>query len=62
MMIFAGNYWEHPKNLRNFFERFATSNSFDPLVSDNWYSVPRRLLLEYPVCKEEREEWRGLEG
>lgn len=34
---------------RKFFEDFAHSNSFDPLLAENWYSIPRDKILEVEV-------------
>eukprot|EP00026_Physarum_polycephalum_P001465 Phypoly_transcript_01467.p1 GENE.Phypoly_transcript_01467~~Phypoly_transcript_01467.p1 ORF type:complete len:1055 (+),score=143.84 Phypoly_transcript_01467:198-3362(+) len=33
------NYWNETRNRRKFFEQFALTNKFDPLVPTNWYSM-----------------------
>lgn len=44
-------YWYSKKenNVRRFFEEYAQSNGFDPLVPDNWYSVSRQSVLDTKV-------------
>lgn len=34
--FFQGNLWSNPKRRRDFYESFAISNGFDPLVPDHW--------------------------
>lgn len=31
------------------FDKFASENGFDPLVPQNWYSIPIYKLLQYKV-------------
>jgi hypothetical protein len=38
--LLAGNYWDDPKRRRKFFIEFAKEKGFNPLVAENWYSVP----------------------
>lgn len=33
-------YWTKPENRRRFFEEYAASNNFDPLIAENWYLHP----------------------
>ena len=33
-----------------FFNNFALAQGFDPLVPDNWYTVPQSTLEHYQVC------------
>jgi hypothetical protein len=40
---------------RLYFEKFASKSGFDPLVPENWYSIP---IQENAVCYEENEERR----
>lgn len=44
-------YWtsEKGKNMRNFFEKYANSNSLDPLSPDTWYSISRKDIESLPV-------------
>lgn len=42
--------FQYAANRRNFFESVAKEGGFDPLVPDNWYSLPRSKLLAVPVC------------
>jgi hypothetical protein len=37
--------WEYNlQNRREFFEKYAKHNGFNPLVPDNWYSVNRKSI------------------
>eukprot|EP00026_Physarum_polycephalum_P002930 Phypoly_transcript_02939.p1 GENE.Phypoly_transcript_02939~~Phypoly_transcript_02939.p1 ORF type:complete len:825 (+),score=95.05 Phypoly_transcript_02939:89-2563(+) len=38
------NYWSSAENRRKFFVEFAKQNNFDPLLPENWYSVPKQKL------------------
>jgi len=31
--------WKEPENRRIFFDKYARSRNFNPLVAENWYSV-----------------------
>ena len=35
-----------------FFEKFATSRGFDPLVARNWYMVSEEQVKEFEVWRE----------
>eukprot|EP00026_Physarum_polycephalum_P001152 Phypoly_transcript_01153.p1 GENE.Phypoly_transcript_01153~~Phypoly_transcript_01153.p1 ORF type:complete len:800 (+),score=123.64 Phypoly_transcript_01153:87-2486(+) len=39
------NFWQSEKNRRGFFDQFAKSNGFDPLVAANWHSISRSTIL-----------------
>lgn len=45
-------YWTQNdnKNMRDFFDSFAHTFGFDPLIPDNWYNVPQKDVLQH-VCK-----------
>lgn len=36
---------------RTILEKFARSRNFDPLVAENWYTVSRRDIQAFKVCK-----------
>eukprot|EP00026_Physarum_polycephalum_P002865 Phypoly_transcript_02874.p1 GENE.Phypoly_transcript_02874~~Phypoly_transcript_02874.p1 ORF type:complete len:846 (+),score=138.45 Phypoly_transcript_02874:54-2591(+) len=38
-------YWTDVKNRRKFFEDVARKRGFDPLIPENWYSVPNIYML-----------------
>jgi hypothetical protein len=38
------NYLHDLKNRRTFFIEFASKMGFDPLVSNNWYCVSKKLI------------------
>eukprot|EP00026_Physarum_polycephalum_P001037 Phypoly_transcript_01038.p1 GENE.Phypoly_transcript_01038~~Phypoly_transcript_01038.p1 ORF type:complete len:1240 (+),score=185.34 Phypoly_transcript_01038:28-3720(+) len=42
---FLSSPWSNPDNRRNFFERYASENNFDPLVPLNWYLQSKRNIL-----------------
>lgn len=43
-----GTYWLDANNRRKILEKFAASESFDPLIAKNWYnSMP--LIRAYKV-------------
>lgn len=44
-------FWmsEKGRNMRRIFEKFAQSCGFDPLTAEDWYKVPRSVLLKLPV-------------
>eukprot|EP00026_Physarum_polycephalum_P001094 Phypoly_transcript_01095.p1 GENE.Phypoly_transcript_01095~~Phypoly_transcript_01095.p1 ORF type:complete len:1190 (+),score=164.67 Phypoly_transcript_01095:101-3670(+) len=37
-------FWNSLKNRREFFDKFAALENFDPLVAENWYSVKREAI------------------
>eukprot|EP00026_Physarum_polycephalum_P003660 Phypoly_transcript_03673.p1 GENE.Phypoly_transcript_03673~~Phypoly_transcript_03673.p1 ORF type:complete len:675 (+),score=95.36 Phypoly_transcript_03673:213-2237(+) len=41
-------HWSDRANRKQFFDAFARENHFDPLVSENWYSVSRQAVLSKP--------------
>eukprot|EP00026_Physarum_polycephalum_P002130 Phypoly_transcript_02134.p1 GENE.Phypoly_transcript_02134~~Phypoly_transcript_02134.p1 ORF type:complete len:738 (+),score=96.58 Phypoly_transcript_02134:691-2904(+) len=41
------SYWENSANRKLFFDEFAKSQNFDPLVRENWYSVTRETILQH---------------
>jgi hypothetical protein len=41
--------WSDRENRREFFEKYAQSCGFDPLVPENWYSVPKQTILALKV-------------
>lgn len=36
--------------MKEFFEKFAADNNFDPHNAEEWYTVPMNSLHELPVC------------
>lgn len=44
-----GGYLLKVQRRREMFDNFAKEIGIDPLVPENWYSIPRELLLETPV-------------
>ena len=47
-----GSYWHDLNNRKSFFDDFAKSKGFDPLLPENWYKIPRDEVIEYKVCGE----------
>lgn len=43
------NHWHDIINRRKYFEQYARSKGFDPLVPDNWYAVQVIDLLRHKV-------------
>jgi hypothetical protein len=41
--------WHYQVNRRRFFENFAFSEKFDPLVAENWYAQPVSKILATEV-------------
>lgn len=39
LTIHIAYYWHKPQKRRAFFEKFARTNGFDPLVAANWYHI-----------------------
>eukprot|EP00026_Physarum_polycephalum_P002023 Phypoly_transcript_02027.p1 GENE.Phypoly_transcript_02027~~Phypoly_transcript_02027.p1 ORF type:complete len:816 (+),score=61.48 Phypoly_transcript_02027:208-2655(+) len=37
--------WQHIENRRKVFESYAASNSFDPLLAENWYAQPIEHIM-----------------
>lgn len=44
-----GGHWAVDANRRDFFNNFASEHRFDPLIAENWYSVPRSLFTHTKV-------------
>jgi hypothetical protein len=38
--------WKDVENQRKFFDLYAAANHFDPLIPDNWYTIPASEFLE----------------
>ena len=36
-----GHYWKNTQNIKAWFDDFAKTKGFDPLIADNWYHVAR---------------------
>eukprot|EP00026_Physarum_polycephalum_P000846 Phypoly_transcript_00847.p1 GENE.Phypoly_transcript_00847~~Phypoly_transcript_00847.p1 ORF type:complete len:1309 (+),score=236.62 Phypoly_transcript_00847:226-3927(+) len=45
-MRFQQSVWHDIANRRQFFEKYAKANGFDPLLPENWYYQSRRKILE----------------
>jgi len=41
---YPNRHWLEIGNRRNFFEKFAKDNHFDPLIPTNWYKVPKETI------------------
>jgi hypothetical protein len=41
--------WKLAENRRRFFENFAKTNGFDPLIAEAWYSQPSEKILSAKV-------------
>ena len=44
-----GGHWNEIQNRREFFDNFALSHGFDPLVPQHWYPVTQQQVLETKV-------------
>eukprot|EP00026_Physarum_polycephalum_P000662 Phypoly_transcript_00663.p1 GENE.Phypoly_transcript_00663~~Phypoly_transcript_00663.p1 ORF type:complete len:1097 (+),score=133.55 Phypoly_transcript_00663:927-4217(+) len=44
--ILPSGHWNEIRNHREFFDNFALSRGFEPLVAKNWYSVTQQQVLE----------------
>jgi hypothetical protein len=51
VIITVGNYWLDTANRRLFFEKFAKSHKFDPLLPYNWYSISIDHILPVKVTQ-----------
>ena len=40
---------------KKFFEDYASTNGFDPLIPENWYSQSRQQILAFKVNKKKEE-------
>lgn len=49
-VLMIDNHWNSKENIRNFFDSFAASKGFDPLLCENWYSVTQQAVLKAKVC------------
>lgn len=45
-------YISVPEATKRFFTKFAQSQEFDPLIPDNWYSVPTSIILAFTGSQE----------
>eukprot|EP00026_Physarum_polycephalum_P002126 Phypoly_transcript_02130.p1 GENE.Phypoly_transcript_02130~~Phypoly_transcript_02130.p1 ORF type:complete len:911 (+),score=100.93 Phypoly_transcript_02130:69-2801(+) len=39
------NFWQDPKNRRQFFDKFASTQFFDPLCASKWYNIDANSVL-----------------
>jgi len=46
----ADGYWANQKNVRQFFEDFASEHKLNPLDESTWYAVPSEQLHKLKVC------------
>jgi hypothetical protein len=44
-----GGSMQHKELHKLTFDNFAKSHSFDPLIADNWYKIPKEELLKDKV-------------
>jgi len=42
--------WNNVAVRRDFFDNFAASRAFNPLVVDNWYTISKKDILTKIVC------------
>jgi hypothetical protein len=42
--------WNKATTRREFFEAYAKENGFDPLIANNWYSIPKETIMAVKVC------------
>ena len=45
----SGSHWDSIVNRRHFFTNMAERMHFDPLVADNWYSIPMSVVKSFKV-------------
>lgn len=58
-MKILGYHWREAKNTRNFLDKFAQENQFDPLVAGNWYPISTIAIRKAKVnIQYERERER----
>ena len=43
-------YWLDKRNVKDFFDSFASAKKFDALKPENWYSVSQKDILSEKVC------------
>jgi hypothetical protein len=49
--------WCKQKNRRRFFENFAKTNGFDPLLPDNWYLQDSKKIMKIRVLNFLEKQW-----
>lgn len=42
-------HWDDPADRKLFFDGFAKEYAFDPLIPENWYSIPAERIKSYKV-------------
>lgn len=42
-------FWSKASNRRQFFERYARENQFDPRLPENWYMQSRQKIIQTKV-------------
>ena len=53
--------WSDPETRRNFFEKYAKNNDFNPLLPANWYSQSKAQIMAIQVWFETHEMVRREE-
>lgn len=48
--LIVGGHWGEVKNRKKFFDDFASDRNFDPLISENWYSITTKDVEGTKVC------------
>jgi hypothetical protein len=48
-LTYLGGYWARHKNRKQFFDDYARSNGFDPLIARNWHKQPYSKFLTLKV-------------
>lgn len=49
LTFMAGNHWSSSANRRGFMDSLAKKFGFEPLVPENWYSVPINAVTDEKV-------------
>ncbi len=47
--IHIANYWKDIRNRREYFDKLAQENEFDPLIPENWYNIVKHKLILFKV-------------
>jgi hypothetical protein len=50
LTFFLDRYWTDKDNRRNFFDEFAATRNFDPLIPEKWNSVSYADIVGVKVC------------
>lgn len=56
------NYWKNIDHRRNFFKDIAETLGFDPLIAQNWYSVPHSSIFAHKYSTTMLRHYQGNFG